>query len=171
LTKPPLHRSRFYSRHYPFYLRAVPSRNKTETPEASILPNGRKSRQPIRLVVEGPKGLRIGLYYCFLPKEFQSASSHPPHIPSTFTVHPPQALLPQARRSLSRPVSLSSQHLLRSSADTHSLLNDQFPFKHTLSPFIRSPTPARFPSKTPGVHNDQSKLVLDLLLLPDHFSH
>jgi hypothetical protein len=82
LTKPPLHRSRFYSRHYPFYLRAVPSRNKTETPEASILPNGRKSRQPIRLVVEGPKGLRIGLYYCFLPKEFQSASSHPPHIPS-----------------------------------------------------------------------------------------
>ena len=151
-----------------FHIRAVPSRNKTETPEASILPNGRKSRQPICLVVEGPKGLRIDLYYCFSPRgiSISQFSSHS----ITFTIRL-QPLLPQARRSLSRPVSLSAQHLPRSSAETHSLLSNQSPFKHTLSPLIRSPTPARFPSKTPGVHNDQSKLVLDLLLLPDHFSH
>lgn len=151
-----------------FHIRAVPSRNKTETPEASILPNGRKSRQPICLVVEGPKGLRIGLYYCFSPRGIsisQFSSSHS----ITFTIRL-QPLLPQARRSLSRPVSLSAQHLPRSSAETHSLLSNQSPFKHTLSPLIRSPTPARFPSKTPGVHNDQSKLVLDLLL-PEHLSH
>ena len=84
LTKPSLHRSRFYSRHHPFDLRAVPSRNKTETPEASILPNGHKSRQPTRLVVEGPKGLRIGLYYCFLPRGISisqfAPSSHSIHL-------------------------------------------------------------------------------------------
>jgi len=84
LTKPPLRRSRFYSRHPPFHLRAVPSRNKTETPQASILPNGRKSRQPTRLAVEGPKGLRIGLYYCFLPRGISinqfASSSHSIHL-------------------------------------------------------------------------------------------
>jgi hypothetical protein len=68
------------STHLPSHLRAVPSRNKTETPEASILPNGRKSRQPTRLAVEGPKGLRIGLYYCFSPRGISisqfASSSH-----------------------------------------------------------------------------------------------
>ncbi|KAL2065162.1 hypothetical protein VTL71DRAFT_4303 [Oculimacula yallundae] len=80
----------------------------------------------------------------YLSALITSPSSRPSQYPS---------LLTSRRDRSSRPVSLNSPSFLLPSC-TASLLSSSRHSTRTSSP--RSPTPARFLSKTPGVHNEQT---------------